>query len=444
MRIFSLLFLGVSLSLVAAEPSPVDLTKIDRKILREPQYAAQPHYALFLFGPQAEHKVWFVVDGDSLAYIDRNADGDLTDPEDKIELDRERTNQVRPGKGSGAVKAMHHFDLGQLHGTPMKFILWIHDSEFDVSQERPMIRDWYRKLRAHHWGNGSLYRTLDGTSSQSPLLLTTTPGEAQISRFAGPVTFSRAFANRKLEPWPKQTHLSFQIGWKNLSPDDSENSGFNLTRLATSEVPPDLHPRGKLVYLDASGNPHEQEFIVDSRCCGDQFHTFLRLPRNVAGETLKLTVRFPSDSPLPSIPAEFEIPLNRELSEDAEELMVFFHDPALELTDAVNVLRKSGLEVQIVEDSLMISGTDEDALLGIRLNRTPLSQRLAVELSTSGLVTDASAKQSLDSADAMFEVFLRKPQYWIDEKSTLEKIRTSLLTLTQGHSHSTWNQQPTP
>ena len=66
-----------------ADPPTVDLTKIDRTIAKEPKYANVPRYALLAFGTRADLKVWLVVDGDKL-YVDRDGDGDLTDPDEAI------------------------------------------------------------------------------------------------------------------------------------------------------------------------------------------------------------------------------------------------------------------------------------------------------------------------------------------------------------------------
>jgi hypothetical protein len=55
-----------------------DLSAIERKIAREPQYSGKPKYCLLVFGPEAKTRVWLALDGDKL-YVDRNANGDLTD-----------------------------------------------------------------------------------------------------------------------------------------------------------------------------------------------------------------------------------------------------------------------------------------------------------------------------------------------------------------------------
>ena len=70
-----------------------DLAKIDRTIKAEPKYSGQPRYCLLVIGSDAKHRVWIVQDGDTL-YVDRNGNGDLTEPwlyligDDGIILDR--------------------------------------------------------------------------------------------------------------------------------------------------------------------------------------------------------------------------------------------------------------------------------------------------------------------------------------------------------------------
>jgi hypothetical protein len=55
-----------------------DLPKLDRTVTKEPAYAGKPKYCLLAFGPQAKTRVWLVLDGEVI-YLDRNANGDLTD-----------------------------------------------------------------------------------------------------------------------------------------------------------------------------------------------------------------------------------------------------------------------------------------------------------------------------------------------------------------------------
>jgi hypothetical protein len=75
-----------ALWLAAATTSPAaDLTKVDRAIRKEPAYQTKdPRYCLLVFGPETKTRVWLVQDGSRL-YVDRNANGDLTDDGGPVE-----------------------------------------------------------------------------------------------------------------------------------------------------------------------------------------------------------------------------------------------------------------------------------------------------------------------------------------------------------------------
>src|SRR5262245_7941407 len=79
-----------------------DLAKVDRSITNEPKYAGNPNYCLLVFG--AKHRVWLVQDGDTL-YVDRNGNGDLTEPGEKVTA-RKRL--------SGEAEGAFEFEVGDL------------------------------------------------------------------------------------------------------------------------------------------------------------------------------------------------------------------------------------------------------------------------------------------------------------------------------------------
>jgi hypothetical protein len=70
-----------------------DLGKIDRRIAKEPVYKSkEPLYGLYVFGPEARTRVWAVFDQSKpdsddydILYFDRNADGDLTAADERIQ-----------------------------------------------------------------------------------------------------------------------------------------------------------------------------------------------------------------------------------------------------------------------------------------------------------------------------------------------------------------------
>jgi hypothetical protein len=69
-----------------------DLSKIDRRIAKEPAYKAkEPLYGLYVFGPEAKTRIWAIFDKSrpdaadyDVLYFDRNADGDLTPSAERI------------------------------------------------------------------------------------------------------------------------------------------------------------------------------------------------------------------------------------------------------------------------------------------------------------------------------------------------------------------------
>jgi hypothetical protein len=80
---------------------PVDLAKVDRKIDKEPAYKSKaPKYCLMVFGLEGKSRVWLVQDGDTI-YVDRNGNGDLTEPGEAVKTE----------KGN---EAMGNFTIGDL------------------------------------------------------------------------------------------------------------------------------------------------------------------------------------------------------------------------------------------------------------------------------------------------------------------------------------------
>src|SRR5215470_5774565 len=83
MRVSFLLSLGIALTCLFPAWAG-DLSKIERKLVKEPTYKTKsPKYALLVFGPEAKLRVWIVKDGETI-YLDRNGDGDLTDPKERF------------------------------------------------------------------------------------------------------------------------------------------------------------------------------------------------------------------------------------------------------------------------------------------------------------------------------------------------------------------------
>jgi hypothetical protein len=64
---------------LAVQGYAVDLAKIDRTIKAVPTFKTKsPKYCLVVFGPDAKHPVWLILDGDVL-HVDRNGNRDLSE-----------------------------------------------------------------------------------------------------------------------------------------------------------------------------------------------------------------------------------------------------------------------------------------------------------------------------------------------------------------------------
>jgi hypothetical protein len=87
MMLARLLSIPMLLALSSAATAAVDLTNIERRIARELAYRSKPKYCLLVLGPEAKTRIWLVQDGDTL-YVDRNGNGDLTEPDEKVAAEK--------------------------------------------------------------------------------------------------------------------------------------------------------------------------------------------------------------------------------------------------------------------------------------------------------------------------------------------------------------------
>jgi hypothetical protein len=70
----------------------VDYAKLERALAKEPAYVAAPQYALFLFGPRGDARMWAVLDKSradlayyDVLYFDLDCDGDLTEAGERFQ-----------------------------------------------------------------------------------------------------------------------------------------------------------------------------------------------------------------------------------------------------------------------------------------------------------------------------------------------------------------------
>ncbi|MCB7130264.1 MAG: hypothetical protein J3T61_12080, partial [Candidatus Brocadiales bacterium] len=326
----------------------------------------------------------------------------------------------------------------EIAGTRLNFRLWVRNPNFDASQNE-FYRDYFRKWDEKRWVNGTLVRTgQDGSLSGSPLLLTISPEDAQISRFDGPITVALKRRERQqLEPWPKQFTFDVCLGYRNLLAKDCNRQSFGMTRLTTSEVPESIQPIAKFEFPDVTndGKSITQEVRLDLRCCGDTFYATLMLPMEVQTGSAKVTVYVEDWIGHGSEPAVFEVPINQKISQHSEATYIMFHKPAIAIKDAVNVLRKRGLDVFIKSESLRILENGTPAYI-VQFVRSDEVREVSASL---GEGTDHAAQ--FRQCDARFEIQFVDAEKSIQDQSVLTEIRSALQDLTNGYAYQTWDKQ---
>jgi hypothetical protein len=113
--------------LVRAADGP-DLKDIDRRAPKEPSYTTkQPLYGLLVFGPEAQTRVWMVLDRSKpdaesydVLYADLDGDGDLTEPAERF-IGHVEGNNARfrlPDLKDPATSAVHTHFTARASGGP--------------------------------------------------------------------------------------------------------------------------------------------------------------------------------------------------------------------------------------------------------------------------------------------------------------------------------------
>lgn len=245
--------------------SAADLTKIDRTIAKEPKYTSQPHYALLVFGPEAAERVWLVLDGEAL-YVDRNGNGDLTEANERVELDVDATKKLKVAPG--AYKGMNVFNIGEVAGMRLRLDFWVRDESFDPKEEPDVLKKYRKEQQVNGWENASLYRLTNAGGAQIPVMLCQRPKDAQISHLGGPLTFQ--LRSPEPERLPKrgggEAVFDIRIGTPGVPTRNSRYPVFSP--LTTSEVPADVHPVAEFEFPNKAPNqpPIKVEVPLNKRC----------------------------------------------------------------------------------------------------------------------------------------------------------------------------------
>jgi hypothetical protein len=180
--------------LVLAVPTAqsADLSKIERTIKKEPAYKDRPKYCLLVFGPEANTKVWLVLEGDVL-YVDPNGDGDLTEKGKAV-----RPATVRDITTPGvAFREARVFKTGPITqrggkgpGFRLRVLQFVPKRDLSgVSKENESIKAQILKTPDVPWVNVAML--VDGKARQSAgPAFGNGPQDAPVIHFDGPLTSS--------------------------------------------------------------------------------------------------------------------------------------------------------------------------------------------------------------------------------------------------------------
>jgi hypothetical protein len=148
--------------------SGTDLTKIDRRIGKEPVYQTKaPKYCMLVFGPEAKTRVWLVLDGDVL-YVDRNATGDLTQPSNRCPP----LKKTGDGHGQDWTQEWNVGEITEPDGTGHELKLWQAASRGESTRSCVLL----------------LGKRRQAAGGSPELKFADRPEDAPVIHFAGPLT----------------------------------------------------------------------------------------------------------------------------------------------------------------------------------------------------------------------------------------------------------------
>ena len=276
------------------EVAAIDLEAARRPPTREPAYLGQPQYALLVFGRDARTAVWIVRDGKFL-YIDRNGDGDLTAPEERVVSSFSST--------TSAGEDVQGFDAGDIvdgHLVHRKL-------RIDTVGLARFRGRWAREFVASHPGVcgyslsiesefeigplGKTRRVMQWVQNADPggvLQFAASPDRAPILNFGGELQLQHYFScavfeNRLVRG--RESDFILTLATPGSGPGSTVLTGFT-----------GLMPAGAVPVLDCEfetvegEKPMRAQFRLPERCCGMQLYGKVNVPQAASGTVVNCRV----------------------------------------------------------------------------------------------------------------------------------------------------------
>jgi len=260
-------FYPVLFGLFWAAPSlaAADLAQVDRTLRKEPAYRSKPRYCLLVFGPEAKPRIWLVQDGDVL-YVDRNGNGDLTEPGKRVPCQPGSPDQRVFQAGDLSDGPLTHQGLRVTQvlvspesvGSPQEFarIQGANDRPWTwwvgVAAERPP--DDRRPLPRH-------IRYIANGDGLGYLLFAGRPQDAPVIHFNGPWTLGLQDMKQRLTPGRPQ-RLQIGVGTAGVGPGT-----FSFVEYPNT-IPNDVYPVAEVTFPPKSpgDKPAQEQFVLKQRC----------------------------------------------------------------------------------------------------------------------------------------------------------------------------------
>jgi hypothetical protein len=250
-------YVAIAWCLLCPHPSDAaDLTKLSRKIAKEPVYTGKPLYCLVAFGPELRPCVWLVLDGDIL-YVDRNSNGDLTEPAKRFHLKAES-----PGPDGLVAVARNQFPDVEIEAADhikRKLSLYIYDwrpgHPARPEENGPSLTIWDHDGRVYgSWGD-----------QDSAVIWSERPETAPVLRFGGPLQMG--FEVRAKNAFTQKTKDTYELN-VGIGTYGFGKGTFVHLKYWNNAIPEQLQPKAVLEFANKTpgGQPVRVEVTLSDRC----------------------------------------------------------------------------------------------------------------------------------------------------------------------------------
>ncbi|HVU86068.1 MAG TPA: hypothetical protein VHD36_02025 [Pirellulales bacterium] len=275
------LWLCVALYL-AGVAHAVELDKIERKIGKLPEFnSKEQRYCLLVFGPEARKRVWLVHDGPVL-FVDRNGNGDLTEPGERIEADEKSSD---PKLEEFYFKAGDIPDKSGVHkglSVGWNSLDHLRDQFPELDRtlaENPRFRGCNVYIEVAMPGQqgsglgGRVPHSAGSWDDQGLLQFAARPADAPIVHFGGPWRISFFGSPDPLRIGRKE-EIILSVGTPGLGAGATAHVAYEKV------VPPTISPQLQITYpAAADGRPRIVEtYELHERCCGVNLYGDIVVP----------------------------------------------------------------------------------------------------------------------------------------------------------------------